>query len=1057
MSKYPKVVSASAGSGKTHTITEYIYDQIVSDKVLPEKIIATTFTKKAARELRSRIREKLITEGRTTEANLLNQALIGTINSVCLQLLQRYAFEAGISPDIQTIDENDQKILLTELLGEVVDESFLDLADKLYQSDNGYGERIPYREHISKIITQLKANNLKSNQLSEFANESVHEYLSLYKGPIRDHESVVEQVLGKLKDAIDEVVRSDLKKSPKAQFDKLRNTYRSIKRNNFTWDEWMSLSKIKLANKYLPDGFKDEMSELIGDLLANSQFRKDYEGYITLCFSYAGEIINRYDKYKRERGVMDFMDQEAQLYELICRKSISQSIADAYDLVVVDEFQDVSPIQLAIFLRFADIVSDSVWVGDPKQSIYGFRGADPVLMNTVLNYIPEDEIETLQKSFRSREPLVHFTNHIFTQAFEGMLAPETITLQAADKNLTFRSEDEEGLLDPAVHYWNFINSGLVRKDHAYICLSDQIKKLIDSEPQVFDKAKRGYRKANYRDIAILCRSNRASQRIGQILSDAGMPAAVAGNGLIYEPEVIVITALLKLLIFPSDALAKAELLLHTLYNGDQSAMIEDRLNHENNYTWRADHPYLEQLKQVRQKGFDYAPSTTIEMLVTELRLYELYASWGELTQRISNVDALLFHAIEYQEMCNRLETASSIGGLLSHLQQLHATEEDLKGEQSGNAIQITTYHQSKGLEWPIVILWDLDHQMWDRYYGVRAMSPDVVLLNNPLAERRIKMIIKPFNSISKYERYDELIDGDPDKAYTDMQRDAEEKRLHYVAITRARDYLYLCGYKKFDLPEMIAPDLSQWALEDGAYDDVFSWKDHAIEIVKSTYNFGNDIELITDGSLRSRSYFSPKSGIIDHQSLRINPSSATALSDIPEYQVNRIHGRHYVNKSGINDAHLGDVIHSLICAYDNQLPEYEQIINQQLVQYGYKELIDTAWLHDAIKSLYTYIHDTYPKAIIHKELPIQSINTDGQLINGYIDMLVELPEALIIIDHKTFVIKEYNEEVYRKKAHEFSGQLELYGELLAQSFEKKVLSKEIYFVLEGIRVTSQNE
>lgn len=1053
MSKYPKVYSASAGSGKTYAITEYIYDQIVSGKVAPDKIIATTFTKKAARELKVRIRKKLITEGRTTEANLLNQALIGTINSVCLQLLSRYAFEAGISPDIQTIDENDQKILLTELLGEIIDESFLDLSYRLYQSDNGYGDKIPYQEQISKIITELKANHLKSEQLSEFASESIHEYFSLYKGPIKDHEAQRAEVLDMLNGAINQVVRSDLPKSPKKLYNALCNIRNSIKAKNFTWNEWMSLANIKLAKKYLPDGFKEDMAELIGDLIANSLFREHYESYITQCFNYAQEIVDRYDDYKRKRGLMDFMDQEAVLYQLICHNSsISQSITEAYDLVVVDEFQDVSPLQLAIFLRCTDMVSDSVWVGDPKQSIYGFRGADPVLMNAILDYIPEHMRKTLPDSYRSREALVQFTNHIFTQAFDGLLSPEHVTLQAADNDHTHRAGNETDLLDPAIHYWNFDSSGRVRKDHAFTSLSNQVKKLIESEPQVFDKEKSIYRKANHKDIAILCRSNRNALHIGQILSNAGMPTSVAGQGLIYEPEVIVITALLKLLIFPNDSLAKAELMLYSQYNGDQSAMIEDRLNYENNYTWGTDHPYIERLGLLRQQGFDDSPSKTIELIVSELHLYELYTSWGELTQRTSNVDALLLHTIEYQEMCNRLDTASSIGGLLSYLQQLHTTEKDIKGEQSGNAIQITTYHQSKGLEWPIVILWDLHENLKDRYYGVRAISPHKIHLDDPLSDRRIRLTIKPFNPASKHERYELLIDASADKVQTDKQRDAEEKRLHYVAVTRARDYLYLCGYKRFDIPEMIAPDLCQWDIPDGTYEDIFSWQNQPIKIVKRGFSFDKDIELITDTSLRSRSYFPPKRGSIDYPSLRINPSSELPLDAILEYQVSRLHKRHYIDKSGINDAQLGDVIHALICAYDDELPNYEEMIKQQLSKFEYAKLIDIPWLHNAIQSLYQYINKTYPESIIHKELPIQSIDSNGTLINGYIDMLVELPLGLIIIDHKTFASRIYSKESYFKKAKEYSGQLDLYGHVISKSFEKPIINQMVFFIMEGLMI-----
>ena len=1054
MSRLPKVYSASAGSGKTYTITNHIYDRISSGAVKPDQIIATTFTKKAARELRERIREKLISEGKTTEANQLNQALIGTINSVCLQLLQRYSFEAGLSPDIRTLDENDQKILLAELLGEVVDDKFLDIAFRLYQSDNDPFSEIQYQGHINKIIVQLKANNLSKDKLSGFAQESIDAYLGLYTGPIKEHDTLREQVLALLSDGIDHVAGEwdKLSKSAKGSYNDLRNTYRSIRSNTFTWHEWVSLSKIKLAKRYLPDGFQADMTELVNDLLANSLFREHYSSYIKGCFAYAAEIIDRYDGYKKNRGLMDFMDQEAELYRLLLTNpTISGSVSDDYELIVVDEFQDVSPLQLAIFLKCSDMITESVWVGDPKQSIYGFRGADPILMNAVINYIPADQRKTLPHSYRSREALVHYANHIYTHAFDGLLSPDSIALSAAPRGRTGRSDQENDTLDPAIYYWHFDSTGRVKKDHRYICLSNQIKKLIDQAPQVFDKRKQKYRDVTYKDIAILCRSNRNTQSLGQILSDAGMPTAVAGAGLIHEPEVVVIMALLKLLIMPNDALAKAELLLHAHYNGDQAAMIEDRLNYDNNYEWGADHPYIVGLAEVRQQGFNDPTATTVETLLSHLNLNELYASWGEIAQRSANVDALLFHTVEYQEMCNRLDMASSIGGLLSHLKQLHATDEDLKGEQSGNAIQVMTYHQSKGLEWPIVFLWDLDHALRDRYYGVQTMSKGDISIDDPLADRSIRLTAKPFMSKTRIDDYDARIATDPEKAHSDEQRDAEEKRLSYVAVTRARDYLYLCGYRdKTELPDMIATDMNQWGLSDGVHSDVFNWEGEAIEMVKRSYTYDTHIELISDAGLRSRSYFAPKTGRHDYPVERISPSSAEPLESMPDYEVIRIHDRHYVDKSNISDAQLGDVIHALICAYDRDIKDFEEIIQHQLSQYGFDQLIDTPWLERSIGAFYDYIDTTYPDAIIHKELPIQSVDAEGHLINGYIDMLIELPDQLVIIDHKTFVIKDYNEEGYTAKAHSYSGQLGVYEQQLSKALMKDVSQKIIYFTLEGI-------
>ena len=162
---------------------------------------------------------------------------------------------------------------------------------------------------------------------------------------------------------------------------------------------------------------------------------------------------------------------------------------------------------------------------------------------------------------------------------------------------------------------------------------------------------------------------------------------------------------------------------------------------------------------------------------------------------------------------------------------------------------------------------------------------------------------------------------------------------------------------------------------------------------------------------------------------------------MPDYEVTRIHDRHYVDKSSISDAQLGDVIHALICAYDRDIDDFDEIIQHQLSQYGFDQFIDARWLQESIVAFYDYIDATYPDAIIHKELPIQSIDAEGHLINGYIDMLIELTDELVIIDHKTFVMKDYNEEVYTAKAYSYSGQLGVYAQQLSKAFMKDVSQK----------------
>ncbi|MFN5365476.1 MAG: UvrD-helicase domain-containing protein, partial [Bacteroidota bacterium] len=115
-----KIISAGAGSGKTHRLTGEMYDLMKDGIVRPSGIIATTFTKKAAAELQERVRLKLLQNGMTEEASELGEALIGTVHSIGTRLLQRFAFEAGVSPLVEIIADGDEQRIFNESLAQVL-------------------------------------------------------------------------------------------------------------------------------------------------------------------------------------------------------------------------------------------------------------------------------------------------------------------------------------------------------------------------------------------------------------------------------------------------------------------------------------------------------------------------------------------------------------------------------------------------------------------------------------------------------------------------------------------------------------------------------------------------------------------------------------------------------------------------------------------------------------------------------------------------------------------------------------------------------------------------
>lgn len=150
-----KIISAGAGSGKTHRLTDDMYNLISKGTVRPSGIIATTFTKKAAAELQERVRHKLLQKDMADAAKEVGEALIGTVHSIGTRLLQRFAFEAGVSPLVEIIADGDEQRIFNESLAQVLTqertERMNQLADRLGLTKKSYGGTFDWRRDIMEI------------------------------------------------------------------------------------------------------------------------------------------------------------------------------------------------------------------------------------------------------------------------------------------------------------------------------------------------------------------------------------------------------------------------------------------------------------------------------------------------------------------------------------------------------------------------------------------------------------------------------------------------------------------------------------------------------------------------------------------------------------------------------------------------------------------------------------------------------------------------------------------------------------------------------------------
>ncbi|TVR38380.1 MAG: hypothetical protein EA392_09780, partial [Cryomorphaceae bacterium] len=454
-------INAGAGSGKTYSLIEHLYSWVVEKNNAPQKVLLTTFTKKAAAEIREKAQGRMLSEQRFNEANQLQEALMGTIHSVGYTFIKKYWYLLDISPEVREISENEQEVFFTQAIAEVPTDQELDRLSHLNFSFNfctPLGHYIPekWRQDVLKIMEEAQSNHIDLNdeQSQQFSLKKAEE---IFSGTLKG--SVFPEVVEQCKNVMFENVL-DNKTYPKIkqEFDKYLSKLDArevtLKDIRDFWKLYKSICGVYNAQKYtdiytqIPE-FDYPQIDLLREMVLE---------YTTLVFDVARRAMDSYQSFKLERGLVDFTDMEVYFLQLLDNPIVMEEINHTIDLVMVDEFQDSNPIQLSIFIKLSELVKHSYWVGDPKQSIYGFRGTDPQLIQGVINeFTKQDDnrnlnIELLKMSWRSTPKLVEFSNTIFSERMKDQAPEIHLTDQKAikglDKSEAFKNWREAASITP---------------------------------------------------------------------------------------------------------------------------------------------------------------------------------------------------------------------------------------------------------------------------------------------------------------------------------------------------------------------------------------------------------------------------------------------------------------------------------------------------------------------------------------------------------------------------------------------------------------------------------
>ncbi len=1047
-----KVITASAGSGKTYRLSQLLDEALTSGGARPERIIATTFTKKAAAELTERARARLLEGENSQAAHALLASRIGTVNSVCGSIVSDFAFELGLSPALRVIDEEGADIELRRALSSVVS---ADQRDHMDRVNRRFCSETNWQHEVCNIISAARANGMSSLDVRDCGERSIVE-LDDCLGTTTGGPALDETLADAVNAAIDSIdLDEDTTKGTKTYFDFLKKMQRHIRSGRMTWGNWTKLATQgptkASASHAVP------VQEAAGAHLGHSGLREHMHEFISQMFAIAADGLTAYQDHKRNVGVVDFVDQEALALVLLRNEQVRDELRGQVDLVLIDEFQDTSPLQLAIFLELAAIAKESVWVGDPKQAIFGFRGTDPALMDTAVGALTTvhmdadlissatesvaPQIETLSTSYRSRPALVASTSEVFAKAFSKHGISEEHTRLAA--NL---ATDLEGL-GADYEYWCLDAKNATKRASA---VAGGVREML-AGGVVRDKVSGETRPIDPGDVAVLCRTNDQCSQVAAALVELGLKPVLPSMGLFDTAEGQLVVAGLRLWVDPMDAVAAATIARLLVYPQDLDGLADKTIEHKGVKAF-AELDEVADLLACREASKNLGLSDVLDAVLTQTRARYWSAAWGDSEQRLANLDAIRNHLTIFTNQAESRGQARTVVGFLQHFDDLlndfgwQNKRTDAKAIVGGsNAITVSTWHRSKGLEWPVAILFGLESVRTPTPYGVNVISDTQTFdIENPLANRWIRFWPNVYTSKNQKGPVRDAMESS--ERFTDLvsKTDREALRVLYVGWTRARDQLiFAVQAKKFTgglLGKLEELD-DTLIVEPGPGDVSVSWAGCAAPIVVRSYS---EVE----PSVRT-----PVAGTVtvaraseEYPPARQSPSSAEAVPCTIGHDVDL--GDRFQVKSGSNMEFVGNAMHAFLAADRETYIEDERhrIAKDLLLRHGVETSINAKEVIVAADRLWEWIRETYPGAALFREWPLQHRLATGTIVSGTADLLIKTDEGFAVIDHKSFP-GSLADAVEKTKG--YSGQLQAYANAVTAATGEPVVSMWIHLPVLG--------
>lgn len=1037
------LVSAGAGSGKTAVLTERIVKLIEEGNSILDFVICT-FTDDATIEMKNRIRERLIEKRLTQQADLVYMSAISTIHSLCKKIVEENFDVVGL-PAKFTILSNEA-VLVNQAIDNTLntlfeEEDFVNFAMKIAPANDG---------RIRQLLLSAFYFCCDIPDYEAFIKEQAdkylhHDYRDIISNYCRLKGYEIKEILGSYNRLLTDVPLEDKEqKLVEADVVVMDGLLQNLEANILA-----SCSFERMPSK-MPN--KDEINAVRKTAKTAAKEIEEYKAKLEcdVIMDDAGENLlqllkgvstfaNEYSRIKLEKGYLTFNDLEQYAYKILADENTAKGYRDRYRFIFVDEYQDTSKLQQAILDRLK-APTNMFMVGDVKQSIYGFRNADPNMFHSIYKaygYEGEQVKIDLPVNYRSTENILNCVNDIFSVLLN-------LTEEFYPKEAYLYTDTKPGGLP--------VDVDIFSKD------KDEAAQAAHVVSRIQQSVKEGY---SYKDICVLLYSVRTelASQVYSRLQEAGIPVSMSSgqDELFMESRIFI--DLLFLIDNPDNDIPLISVLFSEIGKMSVDDLIKIKAGKKRSFyecvcSYRGEKEledkissFLSLLDHFNRESKRVSVDELMSMVLMGTGYLKTISAHENSSAKISEIYNVIKAAKDYEDM-----GYFGLSGFLSYYSAMDEVGKspEVSGYVEGSdAVNIMTIHKSKGLAFPVVILGDMGKKMYrftDTGYWVFNNDMGIALCH--IDEKRKMKIQTPMMELIKKQNQINTLN--------------EKMRMLYVAMTRAKDKLIIMGKINMDELESIKEQGTTFAGELMA--GTTSYLQCILSAIYTGDNKGvfniNEISVSAAPPVKKKTvqpeYNERVFNLLEQQNdtstivipKKASVSSLTKKKDV--FVPYKSRGKAKENMGAL----AGTVTHGLlsiirqgerVCDAIERMREGEYFKEDEL------ELVNT----DAVNSFVN--SDVYKRMCnskkVFREKPfiLEMDESTGYtdcpvMVQGIIDCMFKEKGGYVLVDYKTDNVVKNAEDILKEK---YSKQLELYAFAIEELTGKPVLEKIIFHLKTG--------